>query len=74
MTTQPKHKTIVHETRESSEAEHHHHFASKKAWLREQVAKKAFELYENRGSIEGKDIEDWLEAEKLIQAGLNIEH
>ena len=30
------------------------------------IAKRAFELYEARGRIQGKDLEDWLEAERQI--------
>jgi hypothetical protein len=31
------------------------------------VARKAFELYQRRGSEGGRDVEDWLEAERLIE-------
>jgi hypothetical protein len=34
--------------------------------LRERVAQKAYELYEKRGSTHGLDIQDWLEAERLV--------
>lgn len=37
--------------------------------LRERVAQKAYELYEKRGGIHGRDIADWLEAERLVMAG-----
>ncbi|HUK57009.1 MAG TPA: DUF2934 domain-containing protein [Nitrospiria bacterium] len=40
--------------------------------LREQVAQKAYELYEKRGGLHGHDIEDWLEAERLIQAATKV--
>lgn len=33
---------------------------------RERIAKKAYELYEKRGPSDGCDVEDWLEAERLI--------
>ena len=36
--------------------------------LREQIARKAYELYENRGWVHGLDTEDWLEAERLVLA------
>ncbi len=38
--------------------------------LRERIAQKAYELYEERGPAQGSDIEDWLEAEKLVLAEL----
>lgn len=34
--------------------------------LHEKIARKAFELYEQRGHLHGYDMEDWLEAERLI--------
>ncbi len=34
--------------------------------LREQIAQKAYELYEKRGRTHGCDAEDWLEAERLV--------
>ena len=30
------------------------------------IAKKAYELYEERGKEHGKDLDDWLEAEKIV--------
>lgn len=32
----------------------------------ERVAKKAYELWEQRGYREGRDLEDWLEAEAIV--------
>lgn len=32
----------------------------------EEIQKKAYELYENRGYIHGRDLDDWLEAERVI--------
>jgi len=34
--------------------------------LRERIAQKAYELYEKRGHAHGCDVEDWLEAERLV--------
>ena len=34
------------------------------------VARKAFELFERRGRHEGHDVEDWLEAERLVREEL----
>jgi hypothetical protein len=31
------------------------------------IAQKAYELYEQGGRIEGRDLENWLEAERLIR-------
>ena len=34
----------------------------------QRVEKKAYELYEQRGRQDGRDWDDWLEAEKLVEA------
>ena len=34
------------------------------------VASKAYELFERRGYQHGADLEDWLQAERLVQEGL----
>jgi hypothetical protein len=34
--------------------------------LRERIALKAYDLYEKRGSAHGLDVQDWLEAERLV--------
>lgn len=34
--------------------------------LHERVAQKAYDLYEKRGRTDGCDVEDWLEAERLV--------
>lgn len=34
------------------------------------VARKAYELFEARGREEGRDVEDWLEAERLVKEEL----
>ncbi|HJU05345.1 MAG TPA: DUF2934 domain-containing protein, partial [Nitrospiraceae bacterium] len=31
------------------------------------VARKAFELFERRGGDSGRDVEDWLEAERMVR-------
>jgi len=38
--------------------------------LYERVARKAYELYEQRGEQHGHDLDDWLTAECLVQAEL----
>ena len=35
--------------------------------VRERIAKKAYELYEQRGRQAGRELEDWLEAEELVR-------
>jgi malic enzyme len=35
--------------------------------VRERIAKKAYELYEQRGREEERDVEDWLQAEELVR-------
>jgi len=34
--------------------------------LRERIALKAYELYEQRGYEGGRDMDDWLEAERIV--------
>lgn len=34
--------------------------------IRQRVEKKAYELYEQRGYINGSDLQDWLEAEQIV--------
>lgn len=42
------------------------------ARLRELIACKAHELYEQRGGSPGQDLDDWLEAERLVRQGLGF--
>lgn len=35
--------------------------------VRERIAKRAYELYEQRGRQDGRELEDWLEAEELVR-------
>jgi len=37
--------------------------------LKERIQKKAYELYEKRGCVDGNDFADWLEAERLVKSG-----
>lgn len=37
--------------------------------LREQIAKRAYELAEQRGFEPGQEVEDWLQAEREIETG-----
>jgi hypothetical protein len=39
--------------------------------VRGQIAKKAYELYEQRGRQEERDVEDWLKAEELVRKEMN---
>jgi hypothetical protein len=32
----------------------------------ERIARKAYQLYEQRGRIEGRDLQDWYDAESLV--------
>jgi hypothetical protein len=36
----------------------------------EQIAQRAYEIYQSRGGTEGQDIEDWLQAERELRRGL----
>jgi hypothetical protein len=62
-TAKAKNRTIIHETQEKCRTEEHHFLTDD---LRHQIQKKAYELYEGRGQVPGMDMEDWLEAEKMI--------
>jgi hypothetical protein len=41
--------------------------------LRDEIANMAYELYKNSGCIEGRDEENWLEAERIILARQRLE-
>ena len=34
--------------------------------LQEEIERVAYDLYEQRGRIDGHDLEDWLEAERIV--------
>jgi outer membrane protein TolC len=42
---------------------------SKADWDFERISRRAYELYEQRGRQEGRDLEDWLDAERQLIAG-----
>ena len=33
----------------------------------EEIARVAYELFERRGSVHGHDLEDWVEAERIVR-------
>ena len=39
--------------------------------VRERIAKKAYELYEQRGRQAEREMEDWLKAEELVRKEMN---
>lgn len=39
---------------------------SKAGWDYERIARRAYELYEQRGRQEGRDLEDWMKAEQQL--------
>jgi hypothetical protein len=39
--------------------------------LHQRIAKKAYELYVRRGKKPGRDLDDWLEAERLLLSELS---
>ena len=41
--------------------------SSETAEFRTKVASRAYELFQRRGGESGRDIEDWLEAERLVR-------
>jgi hypothetical protein len=66
MKVQAKPRTIIHETPDRCKAEEHHFISEE---LRQKIEKKAYELYKERGGGPGRDVEDWLEAEKMLNEG-----
>lgn len=40
--------------------------------LRRRTAERAYDLYIQRARTDGHDLEDWLEAERLVRAELNL--
>lgn len=36
--------------------------------LHDEIAKLAYELYEKSGRVEGRDLDNWLEAERIIKS------
>ena len=36
--------------------------------LQERIQRKAYELYEKRGRVDGNDLSDWFEAERLVKS------
>jgi len=41
--------------------------------LREEIARTAWELYEKSGRVDGRDKENWLEAERIVKARMEEE-
>jgi hypothetical protein len=39
---------------------------SKAGWDYERIARRAYELYDQRGRQEGRDVEDWMNAEQQL--------
>ena len=37
--------------------------------LEEQIRQRAYQLFEERGMVDGHDLDDWLQAEQEIKAG-----
>ncbi len=40
--------------------------------VQEEIRMRAFELYEQRGKLEGFDLQDWLQAEEEITGGRTL--
>jgi hypothetical protein len=39
----------------------------------DQIAQRAYEIYQSRGGTDGQDMEDWLQAERELRRGLSGE-
>ena len=42
-----------------------------RAYAREQISSRAYQIYQERGYSHGRDVEDWLEAERQVGRGLD---
>ena len=42
--------------------------------IREKIERRAYEVYESRGSQDGHDLEDWLRAENEVRAQMQRPH
>lgn len=49
------------------------HFGHNDQQVRHRIAQKAYELYERRGFCHGCDLDDWLEAERLVLAEIDAQ-
>lgn len=45
------------------------HYADK---LNEMIRTKAFEISQRRGGTPGRELDDWLQAEKIVKRAMNI--
>jgi len=43
-----------------------------KALSKEAIARRAYELYVERGGEPGKDVQDWIRAEKELSSGVSV--
>ncbi len=66
MKTQKAKHTKAYESKEKPKAEEHHFLSNHE--LNELIKQQAYELYEARGCQPGCELNDWLEAEKFIEA------
>jgi hypothetical protein len=42
------------------------------ASVQQRIARKAYELYEQRGGSSGRELDDWLEAERVVKQELSL--
>lgn len=47
--------------------------ASTELQEQEQVRRRAYEIYEGRGTTPGSDVDDWLQAEAELRAGERVD-
>jgi hypothetical protein len=59
-----KKTTVVARAKSAPSQEGKNNFFSDK--MKEEIAKKAYELYASRGYSGNRDLDDWLEAEKIV--------
>jgi len=51
----------------TKETERNRQEASQTQDLQQRIAQKAYELYEQSGRVEGRDLDNWLEAERAVR-------
>ena len=47
-------------------------FIDRRIAIREDIARRAYEIYESRGRVDGFDVEDWLSAESEMLAQTRV--
>jgi len=60
-------------TRRKTQAPARNYESDEQVDVRELIARRAYEIYEERGGCDGDDINDWLRAETEVKSALRLE-